>query len=99
MHFAQLPLEQIGAVGSVQLELVRHCTQLFDALQYGVLLAQALAFVPVHFAQAPLLLHAGALLPLRCEHSLSPAVGGLPWLQPRQLYELVSQIGAVAVVH
>jgi hypothetical protein len=93
VHATQVLPEHIG-LSPLQVALLRHCTQVFVAvLQRGVAPTQALVFVAVQLTQPPPLVHAGTLLPFRALHSVSPVVGGLPCVHPRQLKLVASQIG------
>jgi hypothetical protein len=95
----QAPVTQMGVV-PLQLVLSRQWThRLVEVAQRGVAPVHALVLVPVHFTQLPLLLQAGAAAALRCAHSVSPLVGGLPWVQPRQVNDVVSQIGVATAAH
>lgn len=98
MHPTQALLTQMGVDGPAQSELCRHWTQVLLAVsQTSDALVHAPALVPVHLTQDPVLLHAGAVAPLRALHSASPAVGGAPWVQLRHVNDVGSQMGVVAV--
>jgi hypothetical protein len=66
-------------------------------LQTGVEPKHWVPLVAVHFTHEPPVLHAGAAAPFRALHSASPVVGGVPWVQARQVKEVASQMGVVAV--
>ena len=98
MHPTQALPTQMGAVALAQPALSRHWTQVLLAVsQTSDALVHAAVLVLVHFTHPPVLLHAGAAVPLRALHSASP-VDKLAWVQPRHANDVASQMGVVAVV-